>query len=109
MAHDEGLAQILRDDLIDVAGISERNMFGGLCFMLNGNMLCGVSPKGCMFRVGKEREAEARVIDGAGPMNFTGRPMGGMMDVTEEAFQDDVRRAQWLALSLTNARSLPAK
>ncbi|MGR3343124.1 MAG: TfoX/Sxy family protein [Paracoccaceae bacterium] len=109
MAHDEGLAQILRDDLIDVAGISERNMFGGLCFMLNGNMLCGVSPKRRMFRVGKEREAEARAIDGAGPMNFTGRPMGGMIDVTEQAFQDDARRAQWLALSLTNSRSLPAK
>ena len=109
MAHDEGLAQLLRDDLIDVAGISERNMFGGLSFMLNGNMLCGVSPRGCMFRVGKELEAEARAIDGAGPMNFTGRPMGGMIDVTEEAFQDDARRALWLALSLTNARSLPAK
>ncbi len=53
MAHDEGLAHILRDDLIDVAGISERNMFGGLCFMLNGNMLCGVSPKGCSFASAK--------------------------------------------------------
>ena len=76
MAHDEGLAQLLRDDLVDVDGISERNMFGGLCFMLNGNMLCGVSPKGCMFRVGKPREDEARAITGAGPMNFTGRPHG---------------------------------
>lgn len=109
MAHDEGLAQILRDDLVDVAGISERKMFGGLCFMLNGHLLCGVSPKGCMFRVGKPREDAARAIDGAGPMQFTGRPMGGMIDVTEVAFQDDQRRAQWLALSIENARSLPPK
>ncbi len=109
MAHDEGLAQMLRDDLVDVAGISERNMFGGLCFMLNGNMLCGVSPKGCMFRVGKPREDEARAITGAGPMNFTGRPMGGMIDVTDEAFQDDARRGKWLQLPITNAQSLPAK
>jgi len=109
MAHDEGLAQILRDDLADIHGISERKMFGGLCFMLNGNMLCGVSPKGCMFRVGKPREDQARAIEGAGPMQFTGRPMGGMIDVTEYAFQDDTRRAQWMALALENARSLPAK
>ena len=109
MAHDEGLAQILRDDLVDQPGISERNMFGGLCFMLNGNMLCGVSPKGCMFRVGKPREEEARAVEGAGPMQFTGRPMGGMIDVTEEAFQDDDKRTIWLRLAIENASSLPAK
>ncbi|MEE9387471.1 MAG: TfoX/Sxy family protein [Paracoccaceae bacterium] len=109
MAHDEGLAQMLRDDLVDVIGITERNMFGGLCFMLNGNMLCGVSPKGCMFRVGKPREDQARAIAGAGPMTFTGRPMGGMIDVSEEAFNDDTRRAKWLALAIRNAQSLPAK
>jgi len=109
MAHDEGMAQLLRDDLLDEPGISERIMFGGLCFMLNRNMLCGVSPKGCMFRVGKDREAQARAIPGAGPMQFTGRRMGGMIDVSDEAFQDDTRRTQWLALALTNARALPAK
>ncbi len=109
MAHDEGLAQLFRDDLVDVTGITERHMFGGLCFMLNGNMLCGVSPKGCMFRVGKPREEAARAIKGAGPMTFTGRPMGGMIDVTQEAFEDDTRRARWLQLAITNAQSLPAK
>ena len=109
MAYDQGLAQVLRDDLAGASGITEKKMFGGLCFMLNGNMVCGVHDKGAMFRVGKQREAEARAIKGAGPMNFTGRPMGGMIDVTEEAFADDARRGQWLALSLTNARSLPAK
>lgn len=109
MPHDEGLAQILREDLADIPDISERKMFGGLCFMLNGHMLCGVSPKGCMFRVGKPREDAARAIPGAGPMQFTGRPMGGMIDVTDDAFQDDDRRGQWLKLSIENARSLPPK
>ena len=109
MAYDEGLAQLLRDDLADEAGVSEKLMFGGLCFMLNGHMLCGVSAKGQMFRVGKSHEAEARAIDGAGPMQFTGRPMGGMIDVTEQAFVDDARRARWLQLAMANARSLPAK
>lgn len=109
MAYDEGLAQILRDDLIDVPGISEKKMFGGLSFMLNGHMLCGVHTKGCMFRVGKPREEQARAIDGAGPMNFTGRPMGGMIDVTEDAFEDDTRRGLWLDMALINARELPPK
>ncbi len=109
MAHDEGMVQLLRDDLVDEPGITERKMFGGLCFMLNGNMLCGASAKGNMFRVGKDREAAAHAIPGAGPMQFTGRRMGGMIDVTDAAFQDDTRRGQWLALALTNARALPAK
>ncbi|MBV1867337.1 MAG: TfoX/Sxy family protein [Marinosulfonomonas sp.] len=109
MAYDEGLAQLLRDDLLDVDGVREKLMFGGLCFMLNGHMLCGVNAKGMMFRVGKSREAAARAIEGAGPMQFTGRPMGGMIDVTEQAFVDDERRAKWLALAIENARSLPAK
>ena len=109
MAYDEGLAQMLRDDLADMHGITEKKMFGGLCFMLNGHMVCGVHTKGSMFRVGKTREDEARAIEGAGPMLFTGRPMGGMIDVDEDAFQDDTRRAEWLGLSLTNAKSLPPK
>lgn len=109
MAYDEGLAQLLRDDLVDEPGITERKLFGGLCFMRYGNMVCGVHDKGSMFRVGKPREDEARAIPGAGPMKFTGRPMGGMIDVTQEAFQDDARRAKWLHLSLTNARGLPTK
>jgi hypothetical protein len=109
MAYDEGLAQMLRDDLVDEAGITEKKMFGGLCFLLNGHMVCGVHTKGSMFRVGKPREADARAIDGAGPMQFTGRPMGGMIDVGEYAFVDDARRAKWLEMSLINARSLPPK
>lgn len=109
MAYDEGMAQILRDDLIDLGGITEKKMFGGLCFMFNGHMLCGVHKDGAMFRVGKPREDEARAIDGAGPMTFTGRPMGGMIDVEDGAFIDDERRGKWVALSLINARSLPPK
>lgn len=109
MAYDEGLAAILRDDLADQQGITERKMFGGLCFMMNGNMLCGVQPGGAMFRVGKSREAEARAIEGAGELTFTGRPMGGMIEVDEDALADDERRLKWVALAVTNAASLPAK
>jgi len=109
MAYDEGLAAMMRDDLIDQNGITERKMFGGLCFMMNGNMVCGVHTGGGMFRVGKSREAEARAIEGAGELTFTGRPMGGMIEVDEDAMADDERREKWIALSVKNAASLPAK
>jgi len=109
MAYDEGLAALMRDDLVDQDGLSERKMFGGLCFLINGNMLCGVHKNGGMFRVGKSREAEAMAIEGAGPMEFTGRKMGGMIDVPDAALADDERRAKWMRLALSNARSLPPK
>lgn len=109
MAYDEGLAALMRDDLAEQPGISEKKMFGGLCFLMHGNMVCGVHTGGAMFRVGKPREAEAMAIEGAGPMTFTGRKMGGMIDVGDDALADDKRRAQWIALALENAASLPPK
>jgi len=111
MAYDEGLAELIRADLAETSGVVEKTMFGGLCFMLNGNMLCGVHGKsgGGMFRVGKANEAAAKSIDGAGDMTFTGRKMGGMVDVDEDAFGDDHRRAALLALAIEFVGALPAK
>lgn len=109
MAYDEGLAELMRTDLVDMDGITEKKMFGGVAFMLNGNMLCGVHKGGGMFRVGKERHEAALQIDGTAPLSFTGRPMGGMVDASEEAIADDATRAALMALALENARSLPAK
>lgn len=109
MAYDEGLAELLRGDLIDRPGVSERKMFGGLCFMLNGNMLCGVHKGGGMFRVGKDNEAAALALPGVGPMQFTGRKMGGMIDITDAALADDTSRAKCLELALDFVAPLPAK
>ena len=109
MAYDEGLAEIMREDLGEIDGISEKKMFGGLCFLLNGNMVCGVHQGGGMARVGKSREAEALEIDGTAPLSFTGRPMGGMIDISEDLISDDDRRGAVIALALANARSLPPK
>lgn len=109
MAYDKGMAEILRADLAEFAGIEEKSMFGGLCFMKDGHMLCGVHKGGGMFRVGKPRYEEALAIDGAGPMQFTGRPMGGLVDVTDEALSDDTRRGQLMALALANVAELGPK
>ena len=109
MAYDEGNAEAMRSDLAHLDGITEKKMFGGLCFLLNGNMVCGVHKDGGMFRVGKSREAEARSIEGAAALSFTGRPMGGMIEADDDAIADDEKRAKWLALAIENAQSLPAK
>ncbi|MGR3636645.1 MAG: TfoX/Sxy family protein [Shimia sp.] len=109
MPYDEGHATLMREELVDIEGITEKKMFGGLCFLLHGNMVCGVHKGGGMARVGKSREAEALAIDGVDPLSFTGRPMGGMVDISEDLLADDDRRAEVIALALTNARSLPPK
>lgn len=109
MAYSEKLAQILRDALSDVDGITEKKMFGGLCFLLNGNMLCGVHKNGGMARVGKDNEAAALELDGVEPLSFTGRRMGGMVDVSEAAIAHPGIRDAVLTLARDFVESLPAK
>ncbi|WP_422049792.1 TfoX/Sxy family protein [Shimia sp.] len=112
MAYDEGHATLMREELYNIIGhnnITEKKMFGGLCFLLNGHMVCGVHKDGGMARIGKSREAEALRIEGTAPLSFTGRPMGGMVDLSEDLLEDDSRRAAVLRLALKNAQSLPPK
>lgn len=109
MAYDEGIAAMMRDDLDGIAGITERKMFGGLAFMLDGNMDCGTYRDRGMFRVGKEREADARALPGTREMDFNGRPMGGMVEALPEALADDAARKALTGLALDYARSLPPK
>lgn len=108
MAWDEGLAQLMRDDLAGEP-VTERKMFGGLAFLLHGHMICGIHKGGAMFRVGKPNEAAALTIDGASPMMFTGRPMSGMIDLSDPATGDDARRGRALALALGFVKALPPK
>lgn len=108
MPWDEGLAQLMRDDLAGEP-VTERKMFGGLAFLLNGHMVCGIHKGGAMFRVGKPNEAAALAVPGASPMMFTGRPMTGMVDCSDEACADDTRRARLMALALGFTRALPPK
>ena len=109
MAYDAGQAQILRDDLVDQTGVTEKKMFGGVCFLLNGNMLCGVGGSAPMFRVGKDNEAEALTIEGVSPLTFTGRKMGGLVEMGTEEFTDDALRQSVLKLALDFVVPLPAK
>lgn len=100
----------LRAKLDDDPNIAEKKMFGGIAFMLNGNMLCGISSKGhFMARVGKELEAEALKRPGASEMRMTGRKMGGVLFVDEDAIQEDGQLEEWIALCTRFVGALPAK
>lgn len=89
-------------------GITEKKMFGGYCWMLHGNMLCGVEVGRFMFRVGKALEAEALARPGASPMDITGRPMRGFVWVLADCARGRALRA-WIDLAARYVDTLPPK
>jgi TfoX/Sxy family transcriptional regulator of competence genes len=109
MAYDEALADRIRSAIGDRPGVTERKMFGGLCFMAGGNMFCGIVKDDLMARVGAEQHAEALSQPGARPMDFSGRPMVGMVYVAPPFIDDDATLSSWVARSYEFASSLPAK
>lgn len=109
MAYDEAQANLIRDRLAGHPSITERKMFGSVCFMLRGNMLCGVHRDGGMVRVGKANHTAALEIDGVTPLSFTRRPMGGMVDVDDDALADPERWQQLMDLALDFVGPMPAK
>jgi hypothetical protein len=88
MPHDPHLADLMRAALAKRRGVVEMKMFGGPCWMLDGNMLCGAEVGRFMFRVGKGQEAEALSRPGASPMDITGKPMRGIIWVDADAAID---------------------
>ena len=109
MAYDPEIYEILARDLTALPGVGEKKMFGGIAFMLNGNMLCGVHKDGAMYRVGKDREAKALALDGVDPMSFTGRRMGGFVDAAPDALENETTRLALLSLATSFVGTLPAK
>ncbi len=114
MAYDEQLSNQFRDAMDGIAGIKERRMMGGVCFLLNGNMLGGAdreknTQRGrFMFRVGKDNEAEALARPGSEIMEQGGRRMSGLIFVDESMCDDDALR-DWIALAMRFVAELPAK
>ena len=109
MAYDPGHAELMQEALGDTQNISEKKMFDGLCFMLNGHMVCGVHKDGGMARVDKQAEPDALLIEGIAPLSFTGRKMGGMVDVSEDVLSDNIRLEKIVSMALDYAKSLPPK
>ena len=109
MAIDERLAARVREALMEAPALSERNMFGGVCFMIAGNMACGVSKDGLMLRVGKEAYEEVLGHPHAREMDFTGRPLTGMVYVEAAGYRTKEALADWVDRGARFAASLPPK
>ena len=109
MAYDEGLAQRIREALADADGLSERRMFGGIAFMLHGNMAVGVSGDELMVRVGPDRYDDALAQAHARVFDMTGRVMRGWVVVASEGIADDAALDAWIQSGADYARSLPPK
>lgn len=96
MSYDERLATRIRRHLAARADLVERKMFGGLCFMVNGQMACGLTATDFMVRVGREGYADALAQPHARPMDFTGRPLAGLVYVGEAGTRSDAALARWV-------------
>jgi hypothetical protein len=109
MAYDETVAQRVRKALQNRSNVSEKKMFGGVAFILSGNMCCGVLGDSLMARVGPDQYEHALRQSHAKEMDFTGRSMKGFVYVSPEGFQSDADLKRWLNLCIDFAASLPAK
>ena len=113
MAYDEALADRIRDALAGRDGVIERKMFGGLDFMVAGNMCCGVVGSEATLRLGEDGADAA--LDAAldephtRPMDFTGRPRNGMVYVAARGIEDDAAVRGWVKRAVAFAGSLPPK
>lgn len=109
MPFNEELAARVRAALGPVTGLTEKKMFGGLAFMLNGNMCVGVTNDDLMVRVGPEQHAELLALPYARPMDFTGRPMKGFVFVGLEGTQEAEELQEWVGRGVEFAETLPKK
>lgn len=108
MPYDPQLADRMRTALETRPGVVEKKMFGGYCWMLHGNMLCGVEVGRFMFRVGAAQEADALTRPGARPMDITGKPMKGFVWVDAAATGGETLD-HWIDLAARYVDSLPPK
>jgi len=109
VAYDEALADRARELLSARAEISERKMFGGIAFMVAGNMACGVMGEDLIVRLGDEEAAKALAEEGVRPFDFTGRPMKTTVYVSPERTADDAGLSEWVEAGADYAASLPPK
>ncbi len=109
MAYEESLASRVQALLQDLPNVGERKMFGGLAFMVQGNMCCGVRNDELMVRVGADAYGEALSQPHARPMDFTGRPMVGFLYVGSPGLASNQGLAAWVQRSLDFILTLPPK
>jgi len=109
MPYDEKLAGRIRELLSGRTALTEKKMFGGLAFMIRGNMCCGVVEQTLMVRVGPDRYERALTRKHARPMDFTGRPLRGFVYVDPAGIRNRRDLKRWVEPAVAFAASLPEK
>lgn len=109
MAYDEGLAERIRETLLDTPPVVEKRMFGGLAFMVRGHMCCGIVGDDLMLRLGDDGAAEALAEPHTRPMDFTGKPMKSMLYVDAAGVAEDTALRGWVKRALRFNGTLEAK
>ncbi len=109
MPFDERLAQRIRDILAEECHAKGRRMFGGLAFMVNGHICCGIVGEDLVVRVGAEGHEQALSQPHARAMDFTGRPMKGFVYVGPDGYRTKAALKTWLKRGLHFVMSLPPK
>jgi TfoX/Sxy family transcriptional regulator of competence genes len=106
MAYDEALASRIRESLRDRRDVTERKMFGGLAFLVAGHMCCGIVGRDLVVRVGREDYESALSEKHVRPMDFTGRPLRGMVYVAPAGLRAKRALAAWIDRGVRFTRSL---
>jgi TfoX/Sxy family transcriptional regulator of competence genes len=109
MAYDQVLAGRARSILTGVTGMEEKKMFGGVGFLVHGNMACGVHGNDLIVRVGPDRYTEAMEQLHTKVFDMTGKPMTGWILVTPSGVASDAELEKWVNQSLEFAKTLPGK
>jgi hypothetical protein len=109
MARDKGLEELLNDELASAHGITQKAMFGGWAWLLDGHLLCGARDDGMLVRLGKGHDDWALRLSSIEPMISRGRRMEGWVRAAPEAYGDDGLRHKLVDAALAFVRTLPAK
>lgn len=109
MAFDERVALRVRGLFDPALPVAEKRMFGGIAFMVRGNMCAGIVGSDLMLRVGPRAYEECLRLPNAKPMDFTGKPMKGYLYIVNTEEQSDAELRTWLERGLSFVATLPAK
>lgn len=109
MAYDKVLAIRIRAILDPLPSLEEKKMFGGVGFLLNGNMACGVHKDDLIVRVGASDYNEALTHPHSRPFDMTGKPMAGWVMVDPQGCKTDSDLKAWVEQGLAYAMTLPTK
>jgi len=109
MAFDEGLAHRVRELLENKPGYDEKKMFGGIGFLLSGNMACGVIRDDLIVRIGADKYTDALLKPNVELFDITGRAMTGWVVIKEPGYRSDNDLRDWVEQGMEYSLSLPAK